>query len=60
MRRARPEIGSWLGPNEIPRATARALERRGLARITGSSAFLTDEGRAVADDLGTPYGGGES
>ena len=51
IRQARPELGAWIGPAEVPAGTARALERRGLAGVEGSRVFLTDDGRRVANDV---------
>lgn len=53
MRQARPEFGARIGPaaDEVPAGTAKALERRGLARVEGYHVHLTDDGRVAADDV---------
>lgn len=55
MRASRPELGTWIGPanDAVPAGTARALERRGLARVEGNRVHLTDDGRAAAEDVHT-------
>lgn len=49
MRQTTGEIGTSIDPTAVPRGTARALERRGLALIRGNRVFLTDEGRDEAE-----------
>lgn len=51
LRQARPQFGVYMSPDGVPAGTARALERRGLARIEGKSVHLTDAGRPVADEV---------